>query len=356
MKILAIGDQHFKIDNICEIEIFINKIKEIVYKTKPDIIVLLGDLLHTHEKIHTSPLNKALEFIDSLRKEAYVFVLVGNHDYINAVQFLSENHWLNSLKEWNNVTIVDKVISNIHHQNKIILLPYVHPGRFEEALNTIEGEWRDSCVIFCHQEFYGCSMGGYLSVEGDKWDLSNPQVISGHIHQRQKLQGNIYYTGSSMEVSFGETENNTISLIELQENRIVKIEDIELNLSKKKIIYTTVDEVIKIDFDKFRESSDDKIKVSVSGGLEDFKCFKKTKQYQELIANDIKVVFKPKRIETKLKNETLDKILNDNCNEGGNFKKILLSIVESKKNPFLVEMYELIINNRIVEATDVMYL
>ncbi len=353
MKILAIGDQHFKTDNICEIETFISKIKDIASSTKPDLIILLGDLLHTHEKIHTAPLNKALEFIDNMRKIAYVFVLVGNHDYINAVQFLSENHWLNSLKEWKDVSVVDKVITHIQNDNKIVLLPYVYPGRFEEALNTIEG-WKESSVIFCHQEFYGCSMGGYLSVEGDKWDLSNPQVISGHIHQRQKLQDNIYYTGSSMEVAFGETENNTVSMIELEHNKVVRIEDIELNLAKKKILYTTVEEFIKIDVEKLRESVGDKIKISVSGGLEEFKSLKKTKAYQNILADDVKIVFKPKRAETKLKNETLDKIMNDNTE--CDFNKILLSIVKEKKNPFLVEMYELVMNNRIVKATDVMYL
>ena len=134
---------------------FISKIKLIAFENKPDIIVLLGDLLHTHEKIHTAPLNKALEFIDSMRKIAYVFVLVGNHDYINAVQFLTENNWLNSLKEWDNVTIVDKVITHIHHQNKIVLLPYVHPGRFEEALR-MEGLFCDFLSSRILRLFDGC--------------------------------------------------------------------------------------------------------------------------------------------------------------------------------------------------------
>ena len=40
----------------------------------------------------------------------------------------------------------------------------------------------------------------------------------------------------------------------------------------------------------------------------------------------------------------------------GNFNKILLSIVEEKKHPYLLEMYELVLNNRIIKATDIMYL
>ena len=51
-KVLAVGDQHFKIDNIPLINKFIKKIIDIIDDKKPDVVVLLGDLLHTHERIH----------------------------------------------------------------------------------------------------------------------------------------------------------------------------------------------------------------------------------------------------------------------------------------------------------------
>ena len=112
VKIIAIGDQHFKTDNIPEIDIFVEKIENIIIEKKPDFVVLLGDLLHTHEKLHTVPYNKALNFIKIIRKHSLVFVLVGNHDYQNNSQFLTTNHWLNALKEWDNVLIVDKFIKH----------------------------------------------------------------------------------------------------------------------------------------------------------------------------------------------------------------------------------------------------
>ena len=80
LEILAVGDQHFKTDNIEEVDIFISKITELALSKNPNIIILLGDLLHTHEKIHCSPLNKAYEFIDKMRKIAKTYILVGNHD------------------------------------------------------------------------------------------------------------------------------------------------------------------------------------------------------------------------------------------------------------------------------------
>lgn len=46
-KVLCIGDPHFKVSNIQEIELFIEKCVELVKETKPDLVCVLGDLLHT---------------------------------------------------------------------------------------------------------------------------------------------------------------------------------------------------------------------------------------------------------------------------------------------------------------------
>ena len=76
--ILCIGDQHFQSNNILEVELFIKRIEELAIERKPDQIVLLGDLLHYHEKVYTQPLNKAYELIDKLRKIAKVKLSTGS--------------------------------------------------------------------------------------------------------------------------------------------------------------------------------------------------------------------------------------------------------------------------------------
>jgi DNA repair exonuclease SbcCD nuclease subunit len=349
VKIIAIGDQHFKTDNIPEIDIFIDKIKSIIIAKEPDFVVLLGDLLHTHEKLHTVPYNKALYFINMIRKHVLTFVLVGNHDYQNNQQFLTTNHWLNAMKEWDNVVIVDKFMKHQTTNDKFVFLPYVQPSRFEEALNSGNEPWMDSSIIFCHQEFYGCSMGGFLSVEGDKWDLTFPQIISGHIHQKQKLQENIYYTGSSMEVAYGENDFNIIAYIEC-ENKKLNVEEIDLHLRKKKLIYATLEEIETMDIPQ----TEDKIKISISGEYEDFKIFKKSKKYTELVESEIKVVFKPKRNEIKLKNETFNQIReNASLND---FNNILHTIILEKKDPVLSEIYEFVVNNKKINSEDILIL
>lgn len=338
-SILVIGDQHFKIDNIIEIDIFINIIIDIIRTINPDFVVLLGDLLHTHEKLHTIPLNRACEFINKIRLLTKVFILVGNHDYQCNSQFLTENHWLNFLKEWDNVVVVDKVLKEIINGHKFIFSPYVYVGRFEEALNTIGDEWKDASVIFAHQEFYGVKMGSVVSVEGDKWDKDYPNVISGHIHNRQQLQENIYYTGSSLEMNYGDEQNNTIALLKFEsEDKVYKLEEIELDLPKKKILYTTIEDIekCKINDDK------DKIKISISGEYEEFKIFKKSNKYKQLVNKGVKVVFKPKKIEMKLRNDSIQENINKN-NGSNNFLKILQDIIDKEDNSYLKEVYESVV-------------
>ena len=183
---------------------------ELIGSRSPDFIVVLGDLLHEHERIHTITLNKAYGYIDRLRMLAKTFILIGNHDMINNQQFLNENHWMNGMKEWENVTIVDKVKSYEIKGKIFYFCPYVPPGRFVEALNTSGKEWEKCDGIFAHQEFYGCKMGAIESVEGDKWSLEHPNVISGHIHSNQTIQKNVYYPGAAMQHAFGESHKNVI--------------------------------------------------------------------------------------------------------------------------------------------------
>jgi DNA repair exonuclease SbcCD nuclease subunit len=210
INVIAIGDQHFKVSNIKEVNLFIEKITFLIKEKKPDFVVLLGDLLDTHERLHITPLNKAYELIDNIRKICKTYVLVGNHDMENNSVYLNDKHWLNSLKQWDNVTIVDKVIK----ENNFIFVPYVFVGRFEEALNTLNEDWKNNInCIFAHQEFKGCKMGAFDSIDGDIWDINNPNVISGHIHSNQTPQKNIYYPGSSLPVAFGESAKNIIGYV-----------------------------------------------------------------------------------------------------------------------------------------------
>lgn len=336
--ILCIGDPHIQVNNIKEVDIFLEKIREVIIEKKPDLIVVLGDILHTHERVHTIALNKAYEMINLFRSFTQTYVLVGNHDAINNQIFLTDNHWLSGMKEWKNTVIVDKVVCKKINNEKFFFVPYVPPGRFEEALNTFEDEkWNDSSCIFAHQEFFGCKMGAIISVEGDKWPLDNPNVVSGHIHSRQIPQPNIYYTGSAIQHAFGENDKKTIAYLTFINNNEYIREEIYLMLPRKKIMYMDVE-----DLEDFTiKDTTDKIKITISGNYEQFKAFRKTKKYKTILDKGVKIAFKPKKIDQNEKQNELT-----NINEEIKFKSILEKIVAKENNPYLMEVYQLVFMNK----------
>ena len=341
---LFIGDPHVQTSNITEINLCLEKLIILAKDKLPTIIVIAGDLLHTHERLHTTALNKAYELVDEMRKISPTYVLVGNHDMENNQQFLTTNHWMNAMKDWDNTFIIDTVLSTIINDKQFLFVPYVPPGRFEEALNTLEVKWNEASCIFCHQEFFGCKMGAIISVEGDKWSLDNPHIISGHIHSKQTPQKNIYYSGSMLQHAFGESSKNIIAYLTFDDNKDYKLDEIDLQLPRKKIIYLDIE-----DIDKYNTpTTEDKIKITLTGNYEQFKAVKKTKKYKKLMNDGIKVVFKPKNIESK--NDTK---ISESTND---FSSILNQLVNNQKNTYLNESYELVINNKKINPSDIMYI
>lgn len=214
-------------------------------KMKPDLIVCLGDILDRHETIHVTPLTSATQFLYQLEQIAPLYVIIGNHDRPNNSDFLSGQHPFNALKMWKNTVVVDTVVkATFKGFYEFIFVPYVYPGRFAEAIATLECCDRKpvSCVnietpkvhleidetvpteenmfrkssinahaIFAHQEFYGAKMGAIISQQGDKWPHHYPLIISGHIHDYGRPQHNIIYTGTPMQHAFGDQDTKSIS-------------------------------------------------------------------------------------------------------------------------------------------------
>ena len=288
IKVICIGDPHFKENNIPEIKEFIEKIINLVKDVMPDFLVILGDLLDKHERYYEGPYNLAVKWLWELQEIVPVFLIIGNHDLKNNTQFLTDAHAFNPTKVWKNITVCDNVvIRDIPDKNgdefRFTFLPYVFPGRFVEALETSNEMWETSECIFGHQEFRGCTLSGtQVSTVGDIWKETNPRIISGHIHDKQTIApknrdntGYIHYPGASMQHAFGEADNKAIWVCEFNTDGEFSYEEIDLELPKRiihqmDIDYLNKDLILKLSSDR------NKHKIKLLSSKEDIDVFRKS--------------------------------------------------------------------------------
>ncbi len=293
--ILFIGDIHIKFNNIADIE---RVEEELSSLENISFIVLAGDILDTHERVHTQLLNRAYDLIKKLRLVARVYILVGNHDYIDNRQFLTDKHWMNGMKEWQHVYVIDyPTMITTENDQKFCMVPYVPPGRFVEALEKVP-DWQSSTCIFAHQEMRNCKMGCIISSEGDEWKNEWPLVISGHIHEKQKVGENIIYPGSVLNHSFG-YDCQGVSVFSFKNERLFSEDVIDLKLVKKSIIRKKISEFHKIPKEKFVKEN----KFCLSGNFKEIKEFKSTREYANLIKSGIKVTMRLEKTETETPTE-----------------------------------------------------
>ena len=150
-----------------------------------------------------------------------------------------------------------------------------------------------------------------------------------------------------MQHAFGESTKNIIAYLTFEpKKKEYALDEINLNLPRKKIVYMDVDNIDDYELPE----TDDKIKITVSGSYDQFKALKKTKKYKKLIKDGVKVVFKAKKIEHEQK-------LSENIVNETAFSTILGEIVNQQKDSYLYQTYELIVNNNnTVTYKDVIYL
>lgn len=220
MKYLLIGDPHFNEKNAPVIDEFIEQLYKLNLK-KYNKIIILGDILDTHEKINMKSLCKAIDFIEKLSSFSSVYILIGNHDRLNNNDFLSEIHPFTGLKNKKNIYIVDKP----YLIEKLLFVPYVKTGRFYEAIENINLDNIE--IIFAHQEFYG----SIFKDSGDK--IPSVKTYSGHIHNYRKIK-NLTYVGTPYQHNYYENSDKFILELNIEKDKI-KEEKIYLDITKKRV-------------------------------------------------------------------------------------------------------------------------
>lgn len=323
MNVLVIGDPHFKVSNVKETEMMTNEIIKVAKEKKPHMIVVLGDILDTHEQINMLAYNNAINLLRQLQDLAPLYVLIGNHDRKNNQVFLTNEHIFTALEWWNNTTIVYTTIRVVKDNYTFIMVPYVPTGKFEQALNLVT--WKDADIIFAHQEFKGAQLGPKKSIHGDVWDMNNPYVISGHIHDYCQLQPNLLYLGTPIQHKHYDSNNKCIIMVDCITKTHHKI---ELNVRRKKIIHLLVSDINKYELD---ETIDAKIVITCKST--DIKMLSKHAKIEQWKLKGHKVFYK--NITKKIKPDSLTNkqfIINDD-----NFIDLLHCNI--KDQPSLLNLY-----------------
>lgn len=308
--LLCIGDLHFSSSNIEYTNQVYGQIESFLLDNKVDTIVLLGDILHNHETLHTIPFNKSLDFIAMLASYSMVYIIIGNHDYINDNQFLTTNHPFNMLKTHKNITIVDKVVRN----GDFIFCPYVKNGRIIEALDT-EPLWKTSKYVFSHIAVNGIKYGPVAVSDSVNWEKEYPILISGHIHDRQKFSENVIYVGSAYQITDGEPYNKRLLLLNTETNQQSTID-----------LFVQPRGILRIDLstDEWKDEKKDikdienVSKIVVSGTIEEIRLFKETQFYKLIVKQGKIIQFDKQQKQTDQKNvecRTFMEILMDMLSE-----------------------------------------
>lgn len=323
MGILCIGDPHFKSDNGETTEMLTEKICDLIMERfeEIDAVAILGDILHRHEKVDLHPFYRAMNFLKkihdiiSTRENIFLYILIGNHDRSNNQVFMTDEHVFNPLKLWKNTIVADRaIVHDLKKDYSVLLVPYVPPGRFNEAILTVcsnerlQGDKLPIGLVLAHQEFHGAKMNTITSNEGDPWPSLFPLCVSGHIHDYQKLAHNLIYTGTPIQHGFADSGRKTVSFFKLlfedqaaKRGPVYEEERIDLQIKGKTQVKAHVSQIasLSLPLDNFF------VKIKAEGTKSEIKAFTSSKIYHTFLSQG--VVFQFLELPTVLDNLNVGK-------------------------------------------------
>lgn len=326
--ILAVGDLHFTPGNASVTDLVSQKILEAVVRYDIKMVVFLGDILHTHEKIHMGTLNRAIRLIEGCARHCTTMVIIGNHDRSTSTDYLTDESPFLSLKGKENICIVDTVISfdwKVSKSKKLLFVfcPYVPPGKFHDALATLDTFYPKlkgirPDAIFCHQELRA-GMGG------DEWDVENPLIISGHVHKRSQPQDNILYPGTPYQISYNDESDKGVFICRFGEDS-PNITFLRLGIRKKKTIRITPKEVAS-----FTHAGRDDIRLVIHGPHSEIKSIQMTGALDRLIGKGISISLDVQGVDTiSQRGKTCKQILKELMEDDEPVRNMYESIFSAK--------------------------
>lgn len=210
-------------------------------------LYILGDLTDRKDSHSSVLVNRITTLIKNLTKEVEVYLLKGNHDYID-----ENTPFFGFLDYLDNVTY----ISNATETETELFIPH---SKSYEILNKLDSN--NYQVIFMHADIIGARTSSNYRLEqgldlnsGFFSKFTGSGIYSGHIHVPQVI-GNITYIGSPYPVFFGDTYAGRALL--LNENNEAKFLTIP-SITKHKLIVGSLEDLKNY---TFNENDQCKIKV-----------------------------------------------------------------------------------------------
>lgn len=237
--VLHLADLHFPKDVVSNEQVhgrYVAMIKNILQyaKTcrKSTIAVITGDLLHNNDQGSPDLIKTCIKFINKLADIMPVIIIAGNHDYNHATKkswfdildtatndnahFLLQSGWYIVTAKFNRLligfqTIYDNYYSFFYNNQNV--------NEFKKRYNC-----RNAIALF-HGNVSGCKLNATKIYKYDEsayneesdnrdfnvnkhWLKEYDYVMLGHIHERQKIEPNIYYAGSTIQRTIAESYDN----------------------------------------------------------------------------------------------------------------------------------------------------
>lgn len=286
MKLLTIGDTHFSHNNSDDTNALHEKTLALIEDRKIDVVVVMGDIMHTHGTTKIDVFNRSCAYLRDITKKVgrnNTFVLIGNHDRVNNKVGVGEEHFFASLKKCKEYPIfIDeaKIVDILGF--KLCMVQYMPPSTLISHLNEVVENIEEIDCFFMHQELRGCKIGLETSKIGDEWKEEWPQVISGHIHEYHKYK-NITYVGTPYQVHFGsnnENEDKTVSVWDFTRNEetekcMMKEKRVRLKIASKLTLTMNVKE-----WESYKPPYQSWVKYKINDSKESINLMKETKKYK----------------------------------------------------------------------------
>lgn len=178
--------------------VFMRRLPKIAANKHVDAIFILGDLTEQKDLHPASLVKKVFKHVSALRRVCPVYILRGNHDYLD-----ERNALFSVLGYIPGVKWIEKpmVIPGMPVPGgEILCLPHTRNSEYWPGV-----ELRSHRVVFAHQTFKGAKSENGFALEGlsTKMFKRSQVVVSGDVHVPQKV-GPVTYVGAPYPVDFAD--------------------------------------------------------------------------------------------------------------------------------------------------------